>query len=401
MPRDVAGAGLLVRFVAAALLWLAIVGHASAWSMIAVDQDGERAAEGCIAAAPFDSGMLMVTSEVADGASATYLRLEFKDPRISFGAADERVQTDWDFDAGAERHRLIMLNAATELGATIYFRDPPRAVLASSRTLTLRMQNVLAFEISLAGSRRTLADWEACIQNLAARPAPSVAGGDGPSFDCAKASSTSEKLICGNGDLAALDRELAEFYARAKQRAEQWEFIGDGGETAAEWFETNRAEEWSWREENCTDADCLLRWYAKRKALLRLLAESGFGDSGVDRVLQFENADTLITLQMAGGERNVIWSAERDDYTTLPGGEITILEEEPLLYRVDWQKSYLKAGGAIWFSTVRDASHEIVAVPPMRDANLCFESKADFAERALIDLRSLERVGRGRICVYR
>lgn len=37
-----------------------------------------------------------------------------------------------------------------------------------------------------------------------------------PSFDCAKAESAAEKLVCGDAELAALDRRLAARYAEAK-----------------------------------------------------------------------------------------------------------------------------------------------------------------------------------------
>jgi uncharacterized protein len=37
-----------------------------------------------------------------------------------------------------------------------------------------------------------------------------------PSFDCAKARSIAEKLVCGDGQLAALDRELARLFALAR-----------------------------------------------------------------------------------------------------------------------------------------------------------------------------------------
>jgi len=40
-----------------------------------------------------------------------------------------------------------------------------------------------------------------------------------PSFDCSKASGTVEETICGDDELAALDRKLAEVYAAASQKA--------------------------------------------------------------------------------------------------------------------------------------------------------------------------------------
>lgn len=40
----------------------------------------------------------------------------------------------------------------------------------------------------------------------------------GPSFDCTKAKSGREKVVCANADLAALDRTLAEVYAKERTR---------------------------------------------------------------------------------------------------------------------------------------------------------------------------------------
>ena len=42
----------------------------------------------------------------------------------------------------------------------------------------------------------------------------------GPSFDCGKAESTAEKLVCSDAQLAALDRETARLYALAKAKVE-------------------------------------------------------------------------------------------------------------------------------------------------------------------------------------
>lgn len=51
----------------------------------------------------------------------------------------------------------------------------------------------------------------------AAAPAPAKAAADvKPSFDCAAAASEAEKLVCKDPELAALDRRLAEVFARAK-----------------------------------------------------------------------------------------------------------------------------------------------------------------------------------------
>lgn len=53
---------------------------------------------------------------------------------------------------------------------------------------------------------------------LLAAPAWSQSG---PSFDCTKAESSAEELICAEPDLAALDRDLAGFYRQALRSAQQ------------------------------------------------------------------------------------------------------------------------------------------------------------------------------------
>ena len=75
----------------------------------------------------------------------------------------------------------------------------------------------------------------------------------GPSFDCAKARSRVEKLICSDAELARLDRELGRLYARAKNAA------ADGAA-----FRRQNSEAWRTREATCRDRGCLLRWYATR-----------------------------------------------------------------------------------------------------------------------------------------
>ncbi|MBA3773060.1 MAG: hypothetical protein H0X13_11385 [Ramlibacter sp.] len=75
-----------------------------------------------------------------------------------------------------------------------------------------------------------------------------------PSFDCAKARSVPEKLICGDAELARLDRDLGRLHARAKSAA-----LDDAA------FKRRNDQEWRRREATCRDRDCLLRWYAERR----------------------------------------------------------------------------------------------------------------------------------------
>lgn len=75
-----------------------------------------------------------------------------------------------------------------------------------------------------------------------------------PSFDCRKAKSTAEKLICADSQLSSLDRELSNYYIQAKQISFDKENFKK--ETEAAWIK---------RERECFDKNCLINWYTARK----------------------------------------------------------------------------------------------------------------------------------------
>lgn len=91
---------------------------------------------------------------------------------------------------------------------------------------------------------------------------PEAAERPRPSFDCGKARSVPEKMICSDAELARLDRELSRVHARAKNSA---------SDSAA--FNRRNNEEWRRRESTCRDRQCLLDWYAHRRS--QLLGEIG------------------------------------------------------------------------------------------------------------------------------
>ena len=78
-----------------------------------------------------------------------------------------------------------------------------------------------------------------------------------PSFDCARARSQPERLICSDAHLAQLDRELGGLHARARNAAPN----------EAE-FNRRSSQEWARREANCQDRLCLLAWFAQRRQQL-------------------------------------------------------------------------------------------------------------------------------------
>lgn len=107
-------------------------------------------------------------------------------------------------------------------------------------------------------------------------PKPTVARAarEQPSFDCARARSASEKIICADDDLARQDRELGKVYARAKRASPD-----------PRAFQRESDAEWARRESNCHDRDCLQRWYAHRREQLSASSaepvSQASGDAGV------------------------------------------------------------------------------------------------------------------------
>lgn len=86
----------------------------------------------------------------------------------------------------------------------------------------------------------------------------------GPSFDCQKARSDAERLICGDPDLASQDVALATLFAQAKAAV-----------TDKDGFRERVRQQWNYREASCHDRECLARWYAAQRAYLAQVAQTG------------------------------------------------------------------------------------------------------------------------------
>jgi uncharacterized protein YecT (DUF1311 family) len=85
-----------------------------------------------------------------------------------------------------------------------------------------------------------------------------------PSFDCSKAQSDAEHLICSDPELAALDRQLAIVYQHA---------LAVVRDKAA--FKESTGQEWLYRERTCHDKACVMRWYVDQRTNLAQIAETG------------------------------------------------------------------------------------------------------------------------------
>lgn len=77
------------------------------------------------------------------------------------------------------------------------------------------------------------------------------------SFDCKKAKSINEHLICEDEDLSKLDDELAFIYKEALRKS-----LNQKELTA------NQRDAWRHRENECSSKACLVEWFSQRKTYL-------------------------------------------------------------------------------------------------------------------------------------
>ncbi|RDK02706.1 lysozyme inhibitor LprI family protein [Paraburkholderia lacunae] len=80
-----------------------------------------------------------------------------------------------------------------------------------------------------------------------------VADASAASFKCTAKSSASEKIVCQDPALSALDDRLAASWHRAKDTTI---------DPAA--LEAARTQQWLWRQHHCTDEACVKSWYDRR-----------------------------------------------------------------------------------------------------------------------------------------
>ncbi|BCZ81373.1 hypothetical protein PTKU64_50480 [Paraburkholderia terrae] len=73
------------------------------------------------------------------------------------------------------------------------------------------------------------------------------------SFNCAKAHSPAETLICHDDSLSRADDELGKLFKLAQRQA---------ADRRA--YRKESDSKWAWREENCRDVACLTDWYTTR-----------------------------------------------------------------------------------------------------------------------------------------
>ncbi len=147
------------------------------------------------------------------------------------------------------------INEATGKGNFVLIETP-----ASSTSAIVRTYQWPGLPID----KTPLANWAqqsgANIGTQVTAPAPSQQA----SFDCTKARSDAEHIICSDAELAAADVQLAAIYAKAKAAA-----------TDPIAFKERTRVQWNYRERQCHDRECVARWYADQKVVLSEIANTG------------------------------------------------------------------------------------------------------------------------------
>lgn len=134
--------------------------------------------------------------------------------------------------------------------------------LAPVFRLACRRQSKPAIGASTARPAQAAAARPTLQRGVESRPPVTVVSG--PSFDCTTAHSLVERLICTDGELAGLDRDLAQLYAQARALAPDIEAF-------------RRSSYYAWQQKQiCVNKPCLVAWYTdRRRQLSQLIAHDG------------------------------------------------------------------------------------------------------------------------------
>ncbi|WP_144107651.1 lysozyme inhibitor LprI family protein [Paraburkholderia sp. BCC1886] len=117
---------------------------------------------------------------------------------------------------------------------------------------------MFTFNIAISRTLRRVAKPSALLSFcLLATGASFAVDASAASFKCGAKSSASEKIVCKDPQLSALDDRLAASWQRAKETT-----LDPVALDAA------RTQQWLWRQHNCTDEACVKSWYDRRIAEL-------------------------------------------------------------------------------------------------------------------------------------
>jgi uncharacterized protein len=184
-----------------------------------------------------DNGLEMLSTTIA---RMTGAGMSQRVPARAIGADQQEATTARAaFNAGAPSNTFSTI-AAGILAVILLFGVGRGLSLARLNTESSTAPNVASSPDEDIARQKALADAQ-------------------PSFDCRKAKSASERLICGSSELAALDRALAMHFDATRQSL---------AETDRRAFATEARKAWQARDSRCRDVACLSDWYQTRTTQL-------------------------------------------------------------------------------------------------------------------------------------
>lgn len=159
------------------------------------------------------------------------------------------------------------------------------------------------------------------LAGLALAAGPVSAAEHGPSFDCAKAEHEAEVLICGDAQLAALDREIARLYRLAArglhmddERLKELKAVQRG------WIK-GRDECWKAAAPGaCVRDDQAMRIHALRAGYFDARSDDDAGVSTGPFVAECPGLDAAVGLTFIGVEPPVVALEWRENRVALPLG---------------------------------------------------------------------------------
>ena len=175
--------------------------------------------------------------------------------RARYGDANEKTRYAAEGLAGVQAPSVDQQQVVRPLAARPV--EPVRSVAAARVPALAAAPAPEGVAVAVPAARTRQAPRKV-VETVTAAPQLRQATGDAsvpsPSFDCARAQSRPEQIICSDAQLAQLDRELGRLHARARTAS---------SDPAA--FRRQNDQEWRDRESTCRDRECLLRWYAHRR----------------------------------------------------------------------------------------------------------------------------------------
>ena len=221
------------------------------------------------------------------------------------------------------------------------------------------------------------------------------------SFKCEIMQSLNENLICHTPMISLLDDDLGVAYQQARQAVETWPEVYRGGVTPSEWFIAHGRKSLKWREDNCYDVMCLVRWYRERLALMEWIttAEDRLGDNGLQYISMLPDGDIIISYGMATHIRNVKYDVYTKKFLILENGPMTVSDDPVAPIVIYGHVSLFRNGERFTVDVKMGVDGLFYAMGAIRDGTRCM-SRSEFIELTYFVKEDLVFVPGNNFCVY-